>query len=100
MSNTEPAEERIYTVPLKRAWIAPKYRRAEKAITVLRGFVLRHMKAESITIDTKVNEEIWKNGIENPPRRIRVKLSKDDEGNVTVALAEVEGEEEVEEAEK
>lgn len=100
MSKTEAAKERIYTVPLKRAWIAPKYRRAEKAITVLKAFVQRHMKAESIIIDTKVNEEIWKNGIKNPPRRIRVKLSKDDEGNVTVALAEAGAEEEDEDEEK
>jgi len=88
VSETEPVEERIYTVPLGRAWVAPRYRRAEKAITVLRAFVKRHMKPTSIIIDTKVNEAIWERGIENPPRRIRVRLSKDEEGAVTVALAE------------
>jgi len=88
MSEAEPVEERIYTVPLGRAWVAPRYRRAEKAVTVLRAFVKRHMKPTSIIIDTKVNEAIWKRGIQNPPRKIRVKLSKDDEGAVTVALAE------------
>lgn len=88
MSEAEPVEERIYTVPLGRAWIAPKYRRAEKAITVLRAFVKRHMKPTSIIIDTKVNEVIWERGIQKPPRRIRVRLSKDEEGTVTVALAE------------
>ena len=88
MSEAEPVEERIYTVPLGRAWVAPRYRRAEKAVTVLRAFVKRHMKPTSIIIDTKVNEAIWKRGIQNPPRRIRVRFSKDDEGAVTVALAE------------
>lgn len=88
MSESEPVEERIYTVPLSRAWIAPRYRRAEKAVTVLRAFVQRHMKPASIIIDTKVNEAIWKRGIQNPPRRIRVRLSKDEEGAVTVTLAE------------
>ena len=88
MSEAEPVEERIYTVPLGRAWIAPKYRRAEKAITVLRAFVKRHMKPTSIIINTKVNEVIWERGIQKPPRRIRVRLSKDEEGTVTVALAE------------
>jgi len=88
MSEAEPVKERIYTVPLGRAWIAPKYRRAEKAITVLRAFVKRHMKPTSIIIDTKVNEVIWERGIQKPPRRIRVRLSKDEEGTVTVALAE------------
>jgi len=84
----EPVVERIYTVPLGRAWVAPRYRRAEKAITVLRMFVKRHMKPEGVIIDTTVNEAIWKHGITNPPRKIRVKLSKDSEGLVTVTLAE------------
>lgn len=46
------------------------------------------MKPTEINIDPTVNEEIWKNGIGNPPRRIRVKLQKDDQGFVLVTLAE------------
>jgi large subunit ribosomal protein L31e len=87
---SEPAEERIYTVPLGRAWVAPRYRRAEKAVTVLRKFVQRHMKPDEVIIDPTVNEAIWARGITNPPRKIRVRLSKDDEGIVTVSLAEAE----------
>ncbi len=90
MSDSEPVEERIYTVPLGRAWVVPRYRRAEKAITVLRKFVQRHMKPELVVIDPSVNEAIWKRGITNPPRKIRVKLSKDEEDTVTVSLAEAE----------
>jgi len=84
------AVERIYTVPLAKAIAVPRYRRAEKAITILREFVQRHMKPEAIIIDTTVNEAIWARGIKKPPRKIRVKLSKDDEGTVTVTLAEAE----------
>jgi large subunit ribosomal protein L31e len=87
---SEPAEERIYTVPLGRAWVVPRYRRAEKAVTVLRKFVQRHMKPEEVVIEPAVNEAIWARGIANPPRKIRVRLSKDDEGLVTVSLAEAE----------
>ena len=90
MSDSEPVDERIYTVPLGRAWTTPKYRRAEKAVTILRKFVQRHMKPDEVIIDPSVNELIWRNGIQNPPRRIRVRLSKDDEGVVTVNLAEAE----------
>ncbi len=92
-------EERIYTVPLGKALAVPKYRRAEKAITLLRKFVQRHMKPEAVIIDTTVNEAIWARGIKKPPRKIRVKLSKDDEGTVTVTLAETEIETEEEEEE-
>jgi large subunit ribosomal protein L31e len=80
--------ERIYTVPLGRAWIAQKYRRAEKAMFVLKQFTKRHMKSTEIVIDPKVNEAIWVNGIKNPPRKIRVKMTKDSDGIVTVELAE------------
>ena len=88
------AEERIYTVPLGKARAVPSYRRAEKAISILRVFTKRHMKPEEVIIDPTVNEAIWARGIKNPPRKIRVRLSKDDEGTVTVTLAEAETEEE------
>jgi large subunit ribosomal protein L31e len=80
--------ERVYTVPLGRAWIAQGYRRAEKAITVLKDFTRRHMKSTEIIIDPSVNEAIWARGISNPPRKIRVKMTRDDDGVVTVTMAE------------
>jgi large subunit ribosomal protein L31e len=83
-------EERVYTVPLGRAWVAQSYRRAEKAMMVLRKFVKRHMKPTGMVIDPSVNEYIWARGISNPPRRIRVKMTRDDEGVVVVELAEAE----------
>lgn len=83
-------EERIYTVPLGKAWVAPPYKRSERVVALLRKFVQRHMKPEEILIDPKVNEVIWAKGIRKPPRKLRVRLSKDDEGTVTVSLAEAE----------
>jgi len=87
----EVVEERIYTVPLGRAWIAPVTKRAPRAIRILRAFIKRHMKADdedSIVISNEVNERIWSRGIEKPPRRIRVRVTKDREGLVRVYLAE------------
>lgn len=83
-------EERIYTVPLGRAWVAKNYRRTERAVKVLKKFVERHMKPTDIVLDTKVNEALWARGNKNPPRKIRVRLVKDYEGVVTVFLAEEE----------
>lgn len=86
----EIVEERIYTVPLSKAWITPVTRRAPRAIRILRAFIKRHMKAneDSIVISNEVNEKIWSRGIEKPPRRIRVRATKDREGLVRVYLAE------------
>ena len=82
--------ERIYTVPLREAWNAQKFRRSERAMTVLKKFATRHMKAVKIVVDPTVNEAIWARGIRTPPRRIRVKMAKDSEGTVTITLAEAE----------
>ncbi len=80
--------ERIYTVPLGRAWIVQKFRRAERAVMVLREFSERHMKPSELIIDPTVNEAIWARGIKNPPRKIRVRMTKDSDGVVTVTMAE------------
>ncbi len=97
----EIVEERFYTIPLGKAWIAPPNKRAPKAIRIIRDFIRRHMKLEAKTegeeegtepkrviISNEVNEKIWSRGIEKPPRKIRVRAAKDKDGNVTVYLAE------------
>ncbi|MEM3715827.1 MAG: 50S ribosomal protein L31e [Candidatus Bathyarchaeia archaeon] len=83
-------EERIYTVPLGRAWITPVTRRAPRAMRLLKAFIKRHMKVDdhSIRISNDVNEKIWDRGVEKPPRKIRVRVTKDKDGLVTVHLAE------------
>ena len=82
--------ERIITVPLKAAKMAPRSRRAKRAVKEVREFIARHMKAEEdkIWIDTKLNEKLWERGIQNPPSRITVKATKFDDGTVEVTLSE------------
>ncbi len=86
----EVVEERVYTVPFGRAWIAPRKKRSPKATRILRSFVKRHMKVDddSIVISGEVNEKIWSRGIEKPPRKLRIRAVRDKEGIVTVNLAE------------
>ena len=86
MSKVEPLS-RVYVVPLRRAFEAPKYRRTKVAIRLIREFTTRHMKANEVKIEEAVNEHLWKQGIGNPPRRIRLEMERDDEGVVTVRLA-------------
>jgi large subunit ribosomal protein L31e len=83
-------EERVYMVPLGRAWIGPRNKRTPRAVRILRSFIMRHMKVEedSLRIANEVNERLWSRGIQKPPRRIRVRAVKDSEGVVTVRLAE------------
>ncbi|MGD9131842.1 MAG: 50S ribosomal protein L31e [Candidatus Bathyarchaeota archaeon] len=91
-------EERFYTIPLGKAWIVPRKKRAPKAARIVKSFVMKHMKVrteaegeeepERLVIDNEVNEKLWSRGIEKPPRKIRVRVVKDNEGVVTVLLAE------------
>jgi len=84
----EIVEERIYTIPLRRAWVSPRNKRAPRAIRLVKSFIQRHMKPEALVVRNEVNERIWGRGIEKPPRRIRVRAVKDREGTVTLYLAE------------
>ena len=85
----EISDELIYTVPLRRAyWTGRRLRRSIKAIKVLRKFVERHMKPEELLIQPEVNEKIWARGIQKPPRRVRIRATKNSENLVRVYLAE------------
>jgi len=84
----EIVEERIYTIPLRRAWISPRKKRAPRAVRIVKSFIQRHMKPEAIVVSNEVNERLWNRGIEKPPRKIRIRASKDKEGRVTLHLAE------------
>jgi len=97
----EIVEERVYTVPLGKCWIAPPNRRASRALRIIRSFVIKHMKLEgrgeeeeeeeepkTLVIDNEVNERVWGRGVQRPPRKIRIRAAKDKDGNITVYLAE------------
>ncbi|MFW9966417.1 MAG: 50S ribosomal protein L31e [Candidatus Thorarchaeota archaeon] len=85
----EIIDERIYTVPLRKAyWTGSRLRRSNRAVRILREFVERHMKPEEIVIQPEVNERIWERGIQKPPRRIRIRATKNSDNLVRVYLAE------------
>lgn len=84
----EQEEERILVVPLRAAWAAPRTKRAPRAVKAIREYVKRHMKPDRIFIDDVLNEHLWARGRENPPRRIRVKAIKFEDGSAVVSLPE------------
>jgi large subunit ribosomal protein L31e len=97
----EIVEERFYTIPLSRALVRPPKKRAPRAMQLIKEFVNRHMKIQirvteeeeeeelpKLIISEEVNEKVWNRGIEKPPRKIKVRTTKDKDGNVTVYLAE------------
>jgi large subunit ribosomal protein L31e len=84
----EIVEERIYTIPLRRAWISSRQKRTPRAVRLVKAFVQRHMKPETLVMSNEVNERLWRRSIQKPPRKIRVRAARDKEGTVTLYLAE------------
>lgn len=93
--------ERIYTVPLGEAYDAVRNKRVPRAVKMLRTFIARHMKAdgERITLSGALNEYLWARSIQKPPRRVKVRLVKD-EGTIKAFLADEKAEEPKKEAKK
>ncbi len=88
MSLNETPEESIYTVNFRKAWITPEYKRTNRVVGILREFAKRHMKTDDIKIDQYLNRYLWMRGKRNPPRKIRVRMTKDETDTVVVSLYE------------
>lgn len=85
----EIIDERIYTVPLRKAyWTGSRLNRANRSVRILREFVERHMKPEELLVQPEVNEMIWARGIQKPPRRLRIRATKNSDNLVRIYLAE------------
>jgi len=87
---SEESLERVYTINLGKVLLSPNNQRAKRAINMIREFATRHMKSENVKIEEDVSHLVWARGIRHPPRKIRVKLTKDDDGNILVSKYEEE----------
>ena len=88
MSEIDENLTRVYTINLGRAWITPEHKRTDRVINLIKEFAKKHMKTEEIKIDQDLNRHIWNRGKSNPPRKVRVKMVKDDNGIVIVSSYE------------
>ena len=69
-----------YIIPLRKVYDnKPRSRRANNAITEIFNFLKKHTRLEKkdVIIAKEVNESIWKNSIQNPPRKIAISLKLD-----------------------
>ena len=82
----EIIDERIYVIPLAKARNGPRNKRAKKSIRYLREYMNRHFKPEALVISQEVNEKIWERGAQKPPRKLKVRATKNIDGLVVVYL--------------
>ena len=90
--------ERVYTVNLGKVLLSPDNQRAKRAINMIKEFARHHMKVEQVKLEEDVSHLIWSRGIRHPPRKIRVRMTRTDEGYILVS--KYEGEEETIEKEE
>jgi large subunit ribosomal protein L31e len=83
-------KEQIYTIPLRDVKRVPAWKRANRAVTEVRSFLMRHMKVDPVQVklDKSINERLWERGCEKPPLSIRVRAVKFADGEVQAELAQ------------
>jgi large subunit ribosomal protein L31e len=81
-------KEHIYIVPLREGKRSPRWKRGNTAIKDIRKFLERHMKSQDVKLDRSINEKVWENGSSKPPRKIRIRAMKFEDGQVQAELAE------------
>jgi len=92
--------ERNYVIPLRKAVIkTARWRRAKKAISTIRSFMKRHMKAETVKIGKELNELIWERGGKKVPSKVNVLATKE-ENIVNVNLVDIQKKKPKEETQK
>jgi large subunit ribosomal protein L31e len=77
--------ERVYTINLGKALLSVDTHRAPRAINMIKEFARHHMKTEDIRVEEDLAHQIWSRGVRSPPRKIRVRMNKTDEGYVLVS---------------
>jgi large subunit ribosomal protein L31e len=80
--------ERVYVIPLRDVKKVPRTIRSPRAVRYIKTFLEKHMKSDDIKLDSSVNEKVWERGIQKIPSRIKVKATKEEDGSVSVTLAE------------
>ena len=76
-------------VPLRKAWSITRFKRAPRAIQIIKDHVIQHLRVkedEEVWIDPSVNEHIWSRGIENPPRKVRLQVIRHDEPDIPIEV--------------
>ena len=72
-------EEKVFNIPLRGTHDKQRRRRASNAIKIIRDFLIKNTKTANIKIGKSINDVLWKKGIQNPPRKIRIHIIKEED---------------------
>jgi ribosomal protein L31E len=74
------------TLNLREAYRAPKWRRAKRAINIIRMKAARIAKTESVKISEELTRLIFSSSVERIPKKLSLVIEKDEEGEAWVRL--------------
>ena len=79
--------DKTYTIPLHAGLLrTPRYKRAKKAVGIIKAYILRHSKTTDVKLGKYLNLKLWEHGIKNVAHKVRVTTTKNDKGAVVVEL--------------
>ena len=83
-------EERVVTVPLRGVKQAAVQQRSDRAMRIVREHLAKHFKVDEgdVRLDPSINEAVWAEGRQNPPRKLRVRAARFEEDGEAVVEAE------------
>jgi len=83
-------EERVVTVPLRKAKREPKHKRADRAMSLVRSHLAKQFAVdeEEVRLDPSINEAVWARGRKKPPSKLRVRAARFEEEGERVVEAE------------
>lgn len=81
-------EKRVHIIPIRREVVrAPRWKRAKRAINIIREYVQKHYRTDDVIIGKHLNEKIWERGSRKPPMKVKVVAVKTDK-RVSLELEE------------
>mmetsp|Transcript_34169 Transcript_34169/g.81055 ORF Transcript_34169/g.81055 Transcript_34169/m.81055 type:complete len:115 (+) Transcript_34169:88-432(+) len=68
---------REYTINLhKRLHGITFKKRAPRAVKEIKAFASKMMNTQDVRLDVKLNKAVWRRGVRNVPRRLRIQVSR------------------------
>jgi len=82
----------VLTISLRRAWEGSRPARTPRAVRIIRRAATRYLKPENpgdLRLSEDLNRVLWPRGRTRPPRRVRVRIFKNEDGTYTLRPVEV-----------
>ncbi len=76
----KPPEEKVYTIPLGKSSKGARGDRVRNAVKILKKFLTEKLGLEEYTIEEDLNHLLWAKGAKKPPRSVKIKVVKSEEG--------------------